>query len=253
MSDQPPAANTGADAAAVHQKKTPSQIAESDYDQAQLQTVRNGEDLAHAAQDSAYNGQLLDEGMRTTAPEEFLAAGQDWRTLSREALEATDDREEITQGGKTAAEIIRATVEYLRSKCRLQITQNPAWTVAEKSAFRKRYFIGEDIFANEATAGQSIQTILDHAVPDKLPGITAAKLATYDQQLTAFTGKPSKQSGKQSIATTKRSARDKKFEEVMTLRHEIQHAADGAYPWSDPLNAGPRVLFKLPAGRPFTG
>lgn len=247
MSEPTPATTT------EPKKKTPAQIAESDYDQAQLQTVRNGEDLAHAAQDAEHNTKLIDEGMRATAPDELLTAGHDWRDLSRKALEATEDRETVTESGQTAADIIRVTVEYLRSKCRLKITQSRAWSAAEKSALRKRYFIGEDIFANEATAGQSIQTMLDHASADDLPGITPAKLTTYATQLEAFTGKPTAQSGKQSTATTKRSERDKKFEEIMTLRHEIQHSADGAYPWSNPLSAGPRVLFKLPAGRPFTG
>ncbi len=248
-----PAAAIPAPAPAAPKKKTAAEIAESDYDQAQLQTVRNGETIAANAVDPAYNPRLIDEGMDPATPAALVTAGQDWRTASREALEATDAKEQATEVGTDAETVIRRTVEYLRGKARLKIAQNPAWSRADAAAFRKRYFINEDIFANEATAGQSVQTILTHALADKLPGVTPAKLATYDTQLAAFTGKPSAQTGQQGLATQKRAVRDKIFEEVMRLRHEIQFTADGAWPWSDPDSRGIRPLFMLPAGRPFAG
>ena len=246
----PPADAPNAPATAPN-KKTPSEVAESAYDQAQLQTVRNSENIANAAKVADDNALLMAEGMLETTPDALLTACRDWRRLSREANEATETGEEITGAGTDAETIIRQSVEYIRGKCRLKITQTPTMTQPEKQALRDRYFVGENIFANEPTAGQSIDTILQHAAEDSLPGITPEKLRTYQTQLAAFTGKPGSQTQQQSKATGKRRERDTKFTEIMRLRHEIQHAADGAWPWSNRLSSGKRTLFKLPAGRPF--
>jgi hypothetical protein len=234
-------------------KKTPSQEAESHYDQAQLQTVRNGETIATQALDPAYNAALLAEGMRATAPSELTAAGAAWRQLSQEAIDATNAIDDAVGTGNDAETAVRHDVDYIRSKARLKITQNPSWTETQIQALTQRYLIGEDIFANEATAGETVQTMLDRATTDALPGLTPAKLATFATHLAAFNAKPVSKTGQQAIATQKRKARGAKFIEIMRLRHEIQHAADGAWPWSIPGNNGLRMLFKLPAGRPFTG
>lgn len=230
-------------------KKT---FTESDYDQAQLQTIKNSEAIANAAKDPANNAVLIGEGMQETTPDRLLQACKEWRTLSKEALELTNTTSEAVGEGVDAGTRVRRDVEKLRSKARLRITQNPKWTDTQKEALRKRYFINEDIFASEATAGQSVQTIFDHAAEDALPGITATMLTTFQEDLDAFTGKPTAKGSKQSLASAKREGRDNKFAEVMNLRHEIQHSADEGWPWYGDNSEGFRQLFKLPAGRPFT-
>ena len=234
------------------QKLTPAQDAENDYDQAQLQTVKNSEAIARAAQKADYAPALAAEGLRETTTAALLQAAQDWRTLSREAITATDAKLAATGTGSLASTTLRQTLELIRSKARLKITQNPTWTEVQKTAFRRRYFVNEDLFANEATAGASIQTVITRATEDKLPGLTPQRLTEAQTALDAFTGKSGPQSDQQSLATQKRGARDAKFKDVMNLRHEIQYAADGAYPWWGEGNLGLRREFQLPAGRPLT-
>ena len=217
-----------------------------------MQTIRNSESIASAAQQDDGNALLMAEGMSKATPDALLKACGDWRTLSKEAKEASDTGEQITGAGADAESAIRKTVEYIRSKVRLKITQNPTMTAPDKQALRDRYFIGENVFADEGTAGQSVGTILTHAAEDALPAIDADKLAAYQKQLSAFTGKPASQTQQQSVATKKRQERDAKFVEIMRLRQEIQHAADGAWPWHEKDSTAKRVLYKLPAGRPYT-
>jgi hypothetical protein len=222
------------------------------YDQAQLETVKNSESLAANAKLPAYNPALIDEGMQTGTPDSLLAGATAWRKLSQQAVDADIAEKKATGFGTAAETALRRQVEYFRGKAQLSITQHPQWADAEVQACKDRYFIGTDIFANEATAGQSAAAIFDHAEADSLPAITPAKLAAARAILDKFNGTDNTQSDPQSAAAKARALRDAKFAEIMNLRHEIQHTANGAYPWWDDTNIATRRLFMLPIGRPFT-
>ena len=223
-----------------------------DYDQAQLETVTKSEGIAKAAQNAAYSGVLNGEGMIAITPADLLAACVSWRQLSNNAVDATNEKKKETGLGVDAETQLRRTVTYLRGKASMKINQNPTWTEPVKAAFRDRYFIGEDIFADGETAGQSAQSVLEHAAADNLPGITPAKLASANSDLEAFNGRDEPQTEQQAAATRLRGQRDAIFTEVMRLRHEIQHAADTGFPWWLQVNQATRRVFLLPAGRPFT-
>ncbi len=222
------------------------------YDQAQLQTVKNSETLAASAKDAAYNPALIEEGMQTGTPDSLLAGAAAWRELSQQAVDADIEEKKATGLGTDTETALRQQVEYFRSKAQLSITQHPQWTHAEIKACKERYFIGINIFENQDIAEQSAAAIFDHAEADALPAITPAKLAAARAILGKFSGTDSTQSTPQSAATKARALRDAKFAEIVNLRHEIQHAANGAYPWWDDANIAARRLFMLPIGRPFT-
>jgi hypothetical protein len=223
-----------------------------DFDQAQLTSLEKSEGTATAAADAQYNATLVDEGMLASTPADLAAACGNWRELSKQAVDATTDKEKETGSGLDAETKLRRTIAYLRGKASMKIKQNPSWSEADKAAFRSRYYIGHDIFADGATAVQSAKAVVDHAGADSLPGINPAKLASAAADLTAFEGRDAPQSAQQKKATELRAERDLKFADVMRLRQEIQHAADTAYPWWAELSAATRRLFLLPVGRPFT-
>jgi len=224
-----------------------------DFNSAQLETIRKSEALARSAKKDDYNAKLIEEGMLAATPDGLLAKAREWRDLSSRARAATQQKESETGEGEDAETLLKREVEYLRGKARLKITQNPAWNENEKDAFRARYFINQNIFASRALTEQSMDALLTDAATDNLPGVTAARLTLARQRLDAFIGTEDPQTGAQTDATNLRKQRDAAFDEVMRLRHEIQFAADTAYPWHEPTTAGTRREFLLPAGRAFTG
>jgi hypothetical protein len=224
-----------------------------DFNQAQLETIRKSEGLARSAQKETYVAKLVEEGMLPGTPAALLTKAGDWRELARRAVAATQKKEGETGEGEDAETLLKREVEYFRGKARLKITQNPTWTENERTAFKARYFINVNIFTSRALAEQNVDTLLVNATADTLPGVTPARLTSAHQLLLNYSATEDPQTGAQTDATSLRTQRDAAFDEVMRLRHEIQFAAETAYPWHVETNMGIRREFLLPAGRPFTG
>ncbi len=226
--------------------------APSDFDQAQLETIKNSETLARSAQKADYNATLIDEGMLAVTPTKLLSACQLWRNLSGQAVDATNALGEVVNQGTDAETLLKQEVEYYRAKARLSITQHPGWTAGQIDAVKARYFIGTELFNNEGTAGQSVSLLLEHAAADHLPGLKPERLVQSGTILQSFLGNPGPTIDKQSEATRRRSEREAAFQEVMRLRHEIQLCANTAWPWHNNANIAYRREFLIPIGRPFT-
>ena len=249
MPDQPTPPNTPPP---VTPEPAPNHATPQAFHQAQLETVKNAEGLARSAVKVEHQANLVTEGMKAATPADLLLACKDWRKLSGEAVDATGQRIEATDLGGDAETLLKREVEYYRSKCRLAIVQNPAWSKAQKDALKARYFIGIELFGNEGNAGQSVQLILEHAAADALPGVTPQRLAVSAAVLKDFTDSSNPQNDAQTEATQKRQLREVAFTTVMRLRQEIQHCADTVYPWWNDLNIAYRKEFLIPVGRPFT-
>ena len=232
---------------------TPPGPPPGDFNQAQLETVRKTEGLARAAQKDAYHALLLAEGMEAATPTALLAKCASWRSLSGEAVAATTDTTQAAGLGTDAATALRREVEYYRGKARLAIVKHPAWKDAEIAAFKARYFINTDIFTSRALAEQSAADLFKHAAADTLPGVTPARLTASAAILAAYQAPEGTQTDAQSAATSLRQQRDTAFADLLRLRHEIQFAAETAWPWHGDDNLGVRKEFLLPAGRAFTG
>jgi len=224
-----------------------------DFNNGQLDSIRKSEGLARTAQKAAYTPVLITDGMEADTPTKLLAQCQLWHELSSKALNASNDKEKHTGLGDDEEISLKREVEFLRGKARLQINKHPEWKAAEITAFKARYFIGTDIFASRALAEQSAGTLIANATADQLPGVTPARLTQAATALTKYIGTEAPQSDAQSAATQHRTERDAAFAEALRLRHDIQFAADTAWPWWDDANAATRREFLLPAGRPFVG
>lgn len=224
-----------------------------DFNQGQLETVRKSEGLAHAAQKSDYVPLLVADGMETDSAAKLLTECKLWRELSGNAVNATTDKEQHTGIGQDDETKLKREIEYIRGKARLKITKNPGWTPVAVTAFKARYFIGSNIFSSRALAEKSAEDIIKHAGEDALPSVTPARLAAATAILESFTGTEAPQSDAQSNASQLRIKRDASFDEIIRLRHEIQFAADGAWPWWNDASQPIRREFLLPAGRAFLG
>ncbi len=191
--------------------------------------------------------------METDTPIKLLAQCALWHDLSGDAHGATTDKEENTGLGEDAGTLLKRHVEFLRTKARLFINKHPEWKDAEVTAFKARYFIGTNIFSSRALAEQSVGTLLKNAAEDSLPSVIPERLVLANTALAKYIGTEAPQSDAQSDATKARQKRDDAFAEALRLRHDIQYAADTAWPWWDDANVAVRREFLLPAGRAFVG
>ncbi len=224
-----------------------------DFNQGQLETIRKSEGLAHAAQKAEYSAILIADGLAAGTPAQLITQCELWRSLSGDAVGATTDKEQHSGLGDDAETALKRQIECFRGKARLAITQHPTWKDAEITAFRARYFINKSIFSSRALTEQTARDILANAAADSLPGVTPARLQQATAALAAYIATEAPQSDAQSTATQLRQKRDTTFAEALRLRHEIQYAADTAWPWWDDAHLAIRREFLLPAGRAFVG
>ena len=124
------------------------------------------------------------------------------------------------------------------------------------------YFIGKDL-ANQSldeglTATRAIRLRLvpgpNSAPPqDVRPGITAlGKIKELTDAITLYDTKHTAQGDKQTEAGITLENRDATIAVLGDLRHQIQLAADQAWPWRTPEVANLRKDFLLPVDRPLS-
>ena len=114
------------------------------------------------------------------------------------------------------------------------------------------FYIGQRITESRAVLDLSSEAIVSKATTDTLPGITTAFLTQLSNDRSEWKACTAAQSTEQGRAKTQRAERDTMVEGIQLRRIEIQFAADAAWPWSNPDNAGVRGEFKLPRNRPLT-
>ncbi len=243
----------------------------STFNQAQLAGLETAEHIVQSARTEPYKTALAAREI-TTAVTDHLAA----LCLSARQRTAKVIREE------TASEVL--TARAAGSGRDLFILLQDIQAAAKQKYARREplrlhdFFIGDDLAANLATLHQNAFSIAEILTPqtgtnlatarDQLPGITLAKIDT----LRAFLHLPPTGGSSSSSSTTTSSSssssggggvtppdsiadvdlRDAILAEILDRRIEIQFAADGEYPYTDPLNHEARRAFELPLTRPYT-
>ena len=86
---------------------------------------------------------------------------------------------------------------------------------------------------------------------DTLPKITAKHATDLQAALEAYRQSQVAQVGKKGDATTLRQQLATLVASLGMRRRQIQHAADGEFPFTDPANAGTRRKFGLPVDQPL--
>ena len=148
-----------------------------------------------------------------------------------------------TAAENSAEEEIIAAIRRIHTGVRL--------TFPTSQADQERYFIGIDLDVNEERLTQIAQTILDLLKTETLRSVGATQKQRLQTALARWQTEHGTRSQSESGALTDYSLGRQLMKEVNLGRREIQIAMDGEFPFSDPLNAGHRSLFKLPEHRPF--
>lgn len=198
-----------------------------------------------AAQKTAYATVLADHDISATYVTTLVTDVATARTRSMTAVQATGSKKSATNLQDVCARKLLRGLRVVQTAARQKYRYSDPAKLGD-------YYIGQRIDESRPVLDQTSQAILSKATADTLPGITPAYLATLDGFRTEWKACTASQSTEQSAATTQRAERNAMVDSIQQRRIELQFAADAAWPWSNPENAGVRGEFKLPRTRPLT-
>jgi hypothetical protein len=211
---------------------------------AQLAEISHANTVYGVASDPAVFASLQDDLILT--PAFMTQLGQDLAGMSQytgDASEATLDAQDDTNNETTAEAELLAKVHYIQSKAKMKYpADHPA---------RAEYGIGDKLQGNrpllEATAGN----IFNKLKTDTLPKIVVQHSTDLDSSLKAYQKTKVDQKTGKGDAMTLRQKLAARVDSLAARRRQLQHGADGEYPYTNPANAGMRAKFDLPPNQPL--
>lgn len=124
-------------------------------------------------------------------------------------------------------------------------------TFPTSRANQGRYFIGADLENSEDELTRIAQTILDQLDGETLRGVGAPQKQRLQDALAAWKTAHTARGGSAIATSTDRARGLALMKEVNADRRDIQLAADGEWPYTEPENIPTRRAFHLPEKRPF--
>lgn len=224
---------------------TPKRRSPFELNRAQAVELNKAGVICLVAQKSAYATKLADHGITAAFVTTLLTDITTARTRSITAVQATDGKESATSAQDVCA------VKLLRGLRVIQIAARQKYLFTDPARLGD-YYIGQRIDESRAVLDLSSQAIIAKATTDTLPGITGPFIASVETDRLEWKDCTATQAAQQAAATTQRSERNTLVDSIQQRRIELQFAADAAWPWNDPENAGIRREFKLPRHRPLT-
>jgi hypothetical protein len=209
-----------------------------------LADIKLGEDVAEIAEQEPYATALVAEEIsaeKVAALKSDCAAA---RTFAGQTVAARRSKEVTTESEGAS---LTALLESLRD-----IQKRAKRKFGRDTVKLKAYRVGKKNFGNNRTElEQDAPVIIDLAVADGLPGLTAEKIAAARQQLAAWKGTDEVQTSAEQARGEQLRQLQAKVADINQARREIQFAADALWPHTKADNAPLRKSFKLPAKRPM--
>lgn len=199
---------------------------------------------AKGAQEATYVAELLKNGIATSFLTTLLDDIKAVREVGSLAVSHTDNSEAATLDGERAKQTLVEDLRRMQSSGR-QLHQH---TNPPKM---KDYLIGQDIVINRETLRISAETIINKANAERGPGIDTDFIVKTRIDLEAFAGQNATQLNESISAQDLRVEREQRVASIVQRGQTIKTAADRAWPYSNPANAGARRKFHLPANRPY--
>ena len=227
------------------EKKEKQREARSQWNGAALAQFDVAERVGHAARDLRYAEALSHREVTPFQADELLALVQEARNFGTDAVHATTKAEIPT---KTEGAERRALLEAVRE---VQAAARQKYSATNKLALRD-YGVGTRLTTRSFESLTGIaDVILEKLGDDTLPGITAAKLTSFQAALSAYRNADGVQGTKRSNAIAKREKREELLKAVKSARRTIQFAADAEWPYSRATSREARAAFDLPPKKPF--
>ncbi len=213
-------------------------------DKHQLAEISRTNIIYAVAGDPAVFATIQDDQIIT--PDFMTQLGKDLDSMSQYtggASEAALDSQLDTGGEAAAKKTLLDKIHYLQSKAKMK---HPA-----HSAALAEYGIGANIDLSRPTLETAVGNILNKLKTDTLPKITAQHSAGLQAALDAYKKTKVAQVGGKGDAKDTHTQLAQRVVSLAVRRRQLQHAADGEYPFNDPASAGMRKKFDLPPDRPL--
>lgn len=223
----------------------PSRRERSFLNQTQQRSVQRFKQVLTAAREPAH-ADILNERAITPAfvaeIETDIMAAEKRVTLS---ITCTDRKEGATLDEQDAQAALLANLRTGQAAARQK------YFYAEPAKL-KEFLVGDRIDANRATLDQAAQAITTKLDQTRPPGIDTGFIEKLVLDRVKWNAEHATQATEQGQGTSERELRDAQIAAIQAKVHQIQFAADAAWPPGVPGNAGARRKFHLPRNRPFT-
>ena len=158
---------------------------------------------------------------------------------------------EMTAQETTARDALIAVIAPIQTAARRKFT-------GDQEQLRHAYFIGEglpeDTLGEVQTAAIAIRDRLVGTPPqDVLPGVKAAQITALSSAVTTYATNVTAPGGQQNENAGALEAIVANIGKLAGLRHQVQLAAEQAFPWRNSGVASIRKSFQLPTDRPMRG
>lgn len=214
------------------------------FDKELLAEIRETEDVILAARREEWATILEDEQGIPPADVDALEDKLD-QAASLLGISRTGTTQQSThvETENAAEEAIVAAIHRIQTGVRR--------TFPTSRANQQRYFIGTNIEANEDDLTRIASSVLELLKTETLKGVGTKQITALKDALDAWKAAHQARGGQAITTGQDRQQGLKLLKEVGLLRRDIQIAADGEWPYTDPANSAVRRAFHLPEKRPF--
>ncbi len=216
-----------------------------------LNEIANSRAVAKVAADPANAAALAAVEFDTTLPGQITTLADATEASIGKLTGTRVQKNELTAEEKIARDALIAVIAPIQTAARRKFT-------GDQEQMRHAYFIGEgladDTLGEVQTAAIAIRDRLTGTPPqDVLPGIKAAQITALSNAVTQYAANVTAPGDQQSENSKALQAVIANIGTLAGLRHQVQLAAEQAWPWRTPGVASIRKSFMLPTDRPMRG
>jgi hypothetical protein len=223
----------------------------SSINRGHLDEIKNSRAVAAAAIDPANTAALAAVEFDATLPAQITTLADATETSIGKLTGTRAQKTEMTAQETTARDALFAVIAPIQTAAKRKFT-------GDSGKLRQAYFIGENLAHDNLhevqTAAIAIRNRLVGTPPqDVLPGVKAAQITALSSAITTYAANitaPGDQSNENAVALQAIVANIGK---LAGLRHQVQLAAEQAFPWRNSGVASIRQSFLLPTDRPMPG
>jgi hypothetical protein len=223
----------------------------SSINRGHLDEIKNSRAVAKAAIDPANTAALAAVEFDATLPAQITTLADATETSIGKLTGTRAQKTEMTAQETTARDALFAIIAPIQTAAKRKFT-------GDSGKLRQAYFIGENLAHDNLhevqTAAIAIRDRLVGTPPqDILPGVKAAQITALSGAITTYAANitaPGDQSNENAGALQAIVANIGK---LAGLRHQVQLAAEQAFPWRNSGVASIRQSFLLPTDRPMPG
>jgi hypothetical protein len=216
-----------------------------------LDEIKNSRAVAAAAVDSANTAALTAVDFDATLPAQITTLADATESKLGKLTGTRAVKDEMSAQEQTAHDALLAVIAPIQTAARRKFT-------GDSEKLRQAYFIGTGLAGETLSEVQAASiAIRDRLVgtppQDVLPGIGATQITALSNAITKYASNVTAPDDQENENTGALGNIAANISTLAGLRHQVQLAAEQAFPYRNPGVASIRKSFLLPGDRPMPG